>query len=102
MKDTIVNYLLKNKIFDINTFSSTAIDVDAIIIGIALSHKHVDTTSFKLIKYLKERYKINYILCGWNTGWVIVDLKIIIVHLMITEIKIKYELDKLYLIKFDD
>ena len=102
MKDTIVNYLLKNKIFDINSFSSTAIDVDAIIIGIALSHKHVDTVSFKLIKYLKGRYKINYVLCGWHTGWIIVDLKTIIVHLMINELKVKYELDKLYLIKCDD
>ena len=99
MIDTILNYLLKHKLFDVNVYESIVLDADYIVVAAACSEKQVNDLAFKLLKYVKIKYNIIGVVAGYNTSWIIIDFNNILVHLALESVIKDYFLDELYNLK---
>ncbi len=96
MINTIENFLLKNKFFDIVFFKNECFE--NIIIATALSKIHIKDMSYQLIKLVKCKYNVKSItMCGINTGWVVINFDIVLVHLLLSDIRNFYRLDSFYI-----
>lgn len=97
MVNTIINYLIKNKMYDIKLFNANVLDVDFIILATALSQRHINEVAHKILRFVRCKYKLTSLtLCGNNTSWVIIDLNVMIVHIMLEDCHKLYKLDELY------
>ncbi|HFL8819442.1 MAG TPA: RsfS/YbeB/iojap family protein [Candidatus Azoamicus sp. OHIO2] len=98
MLNTVYNYLAKNKLYDIKVFNTDVLDVDFIIIVTVISQKQINEIGMKLLKFVRNKYKLTCLsLCGVNTGWLVVDLNLIVVHIMLHDIQSLYKLEELYI-----
>lgn len=97
MVNTVINYLLKHKFFNIKIYDSSNLLSDSIVIGTGISKKQVNEVGLKLLKYMKGKYKFKRIyLCGKNTEWLIIDFDSIIVHLILEDTRMSYDIDEFY------
>lgn len=97
MVNTIVNYLMKNKMYNVRLFNSNILNADFVILATALSQKQINEVAHKMLKFVKCKYNLNALsLCGSNTGWVVLDLNVMIVHIMLADVHELYKLDDLY------
>ncbi|MFC1659285.1 ribosome silencing factor [Pseudomonadota bacterium] len=99
IKKVIVKQLEKLKIenieiIDISGRSSLA---DYLIIGTGRSVKNIESAVELLNKELKKNDIIGIKPEGTSsTGWVILDIKDIIIHLFIEEVRIKYNIEEIF------
>ncbi len=82
------------KILDVGSLTDIA---HHLIICSALSPPHLDALKNKVIKTVKTVGEKPLIVNGdRNSGWILVDLQDIIIHMMLPEIRDFYDLEKLW------
>ena len=97
MINFVINYLEKNKIFDIVSFDSNILDADIIIFASGISKKQLCKITINLLSELKKRYVIRDIcVCGRGSDWIAIDLHTVIIHLMLPSVRSYYNLEEIY------
>ena len=97
MINTIINYLNKHKICNIKKYERDILLVDFVLIGTGMSKKQINEVSLQLVKYIKNKYRLKRIaVCGKNTEWLIIDCDTEIVHLILDNVRLIYDIDDLY------
>lgn len=98
MNDILIDFLLRNKVFDLKIYDKNFLDFDFILICNGSSHRHINNLCFNTVKFMKDRYLyIDIKTCGVNTNWIILDFdSIILLHLMLKDARTFYDLDSLY------
>ena len=96
----VVKELESSKALDIRTLDVTPLtDVtDAMIICTATSTRHAHSVGDKLVRALRKiNFKpFNSLEGQAESGWVLIDLLNIVVHIMLTEVREFYSLEKLW------
>ena len=93
MINAILNILYKSKIFDIKIIKNKNLYSENIIIVTAISEKHIKYLANSIIKILKKEH---FIVSGQNTGWIIIDINTITLHIMLETTRSIYALELLY------
>lgn len=97
--DQVINVLESMKAHDIQSLDVHLLSslYSHMIICSATSIRHIHSISNQLIDTTKPRLKVKPTMHGpENSGWLLVDLGDIIVHVMLDEMRQHYQLEKLW------
>lgn len=98
MIDILVDYLLKNRVFDLKVYDKNFLDFDFVLICSGSSYRHINNLCFNTIKFVKSRYIfIDIKSSGIGSNWIILDFdNTVLLHIMLKDIRIFYDLDSFY------
>lgn len=96
MINNILNILYKNKVINIKIINNKDFYFEFIIIATSNSRKHIESIAFDLSKIFKNK---DFILSGEKSDWLVFNFNFVVVHIMLKEIRILYNLESLYLNK---
>lgn len=94
MINLALNILYKNKTTEIKIIKKNNFYSNYIIITTCSSKKHLSKLTNDFILMSKNTKILIY---GKNTEWIIVDIQNIVIHIMLKEIRMFYNLESLYL-----
>ncbi len=94
MIEIILNLLYKYKALNIKIIECALSYTDTVIIVNGTSKKHIENIASNLIKNLKKKTTI--MTAGKKTNWIVLDLNTIIIHIMLKDTRLLYNLESLY------
>ena len=95
----VIQTLESNKASDIQQLDVTTLTdiTDRLVICSAIATRHVDALKDKIVEAIKAKGERPLCIDGnSDSGWVLIDLQDIIVHIMLPETRNFYSLEKLW------